>query len=49
MPYGLTNAPAVFQAFITEIFKDVCNHYIIAYIDDILIYSASQERHIHHV
>ncbi|KAK3531896.1 hypothetical protein QTP70_034398 [Hemibagrus guttatus] len=47
--YGLTNAPAIFQAFIDEIFKDVLHRYVIVYIDDILIYSTSQEEHIHHV
>ncbi|XP_016359562.1 RNA-directed DNA polymerase homolog [Sinocyclocheilus anshuiensis] len=39
MPYGLANAPAVFQSFINEIFRDLLNQYVIAYIDDILIYS----------
>ncbi|XP_058234685.1 uncharacterized protein LOC131345702 [Hemibagrus wyckioides] len=45
MPYG----PAVFQAFINEIFKDVIDKYVIAYIDDILIYSKSHEDQVHHV
>ncbi|KAK3518633.1 hypothetical protein QTP70_006071 [Hemibagrus guttatus] len=49
MPYGLTNAPAVFQAFINEISKDLIGRYIIAYIDDILIYSALYDNHVHHV
>lgn len=46
MPYGLTNAPAVFQASINEIFRDVLNRYVITYIDDILIYSSTYEEHI---
>ncbi|KAK3560394.1 hypothetical protein QTP86_008482 [Hemibagrus guttatus] len=45
MPYGLANAPAVFQSFINEIFRDVLNKYVVAYIDDILIYSKSEEEH----
>ncbi|KAK3513637.1 hypothetical protein QTP70_028824 [Hemibagrus guttatus] len=49
MPYGLTNAPAVFQAFINEIFKDLIDLYVVIYIDDILIYSASYDNHVHHV
>ncbi|KAK3572154.1 hypothetical protein QTP86_022234 [Hemibagrus guttatus] len=49
MPFGLTNAPAVFQAFINEIFKDLIGRYIIAYIDEILIYSASYCDHVHHL
>ncbi|KAK3532389.1 hypothetical protein QTP86_016701 [Hemibagrus guttatus] len=35
MPYGLANAPAVFQSFINEIFRDILNKYVVAYIDDI--------------
>ncbi|KAK3533627.1 hypothetical protein QTP70_023381 [Hemibagrus guttatus] len=48
MSYGLTNAPAVFQAFINEIFRDVLNQYVTAYIDKILIYSSTYEEHVHH-
>ncbi|KAK3539338.1 hypothetical protein QTP70_001226 [Hemibagrus guttatus] len=49
MPYGLTKAPAVFQALINELFHDLFNHFVIAYIDDILIYSASLTEHVQHV
>ncbi|KAK3534513.1 hypothetical protein QTP86_016589 [Hemibagrus guttatus] len=49
MPYGLANAPAIFQSFINEIFRDIMNKYVVAYIDDILIYSKSEEEHQSHV
>ncbi|KAK3509718.1 hypothetical protein QTP70_008464 [Hemibagrus guttatus] len=49
MPYGLTNAPAVFQSMVNEIFRDLLNQCVIAYIDDILIYSSTREDHMHHV
>ncbi len=49
MPYGLANSPAIFQSFINEIFKDLLNQSVIAYIDDILIYSTSEAEHINHV
>ncbi|KAL0160767.1 hypothetical protein M9458_044492 [Cirrhinus mrigala] len=49
MPYGLANSPAVFQSFINEIFKDILNQYVIAYIDDILIYSKTEAEHVQHV
>ncbi|KAI2660547.1 Transposon Tf2-9 polyprotein [Labeo rohita] len=49
MPYGMANSPAVFQSFINEIFKDILNNFVIAYIDDILIYSKTKEEHINHV
>lgn len=39
MPYRLTNAPAVFQSMINKIFSDMLNLFVIAYIDNILVYS----------
>lgn len=47
IPYGLSNAPAIFQAFINEIFRDFLNHYVIFYVDDTLIYSAILNDHVH--
>ncbi|KAK3559853.1 hypothetical protein QTP86_021422 [Hemibagrus guttatus] len=47
--FGLTNAPAMFQAFVKEIFKDLIDRYLIVYIDDILIYSPSYNKHVHHI
>lgn len=49
MPYGLANSPAVFQSFINEIFKDFMNKFVIAYIDDILVYSKTETEHVTHV
>ncbi|KAK3566079.1 hypothetical protein QTP86_025539 [Hemibagrus guttatus] len=47
MPFGLTNAPAVFQALINEVFRDLLGRGVIAYIDDILVYSMKE--HVIHV
>ncbi|KAK3506799.1 hypothetical protein QTP70_028368, partial [Hemibagrus guttatus] len=49
MPFGLSNTPAVFQSMINEIFKDLLDKYVIAYINDILIYSSSYREHVNHV
>ncbi len=49
MPYGLANAPAVFQSLFNEIFRDLLNKFVIAYIDDILIYSKTESEHMDHV
>ncbi|KAK3554936.1 hypothetical protein QTP86_001566 [Hemibagrus guttatus] len=46
MPFSLTNAPAVFQALINKVFRDLLGRGVIAYIDDILVYSASMEEHV---
>ncbi len=49
MPFGLANSPSVFQAFMNDIFRDMLDRWVIVYIDDILIYSDTQEEHIRHV
>ncbi|CAO3619736.1 unnamed protein product [Cunninghamella blakesleeana] len=49
MPFGLSNAPAVFQHMINDIFKDMLDRFVIAYLDDILVYSPNQETHDQHV
>ncbi|KAK3539043.1 hypothetical protein QTP86_023635 [Hemibagrus guttatus] len=46
MPFGLTNAPAVFQVLINGVFQDLLGKGVIAYIDDILVYSTSLEEHV---
>lgn len=49
MLYGLSCAPAVFQCLINYVLWDMLGKYIIAYIDDILIYSLSKEEHVTHM
>ncbi|KAK3529207.1 hypothetical protein QTP70_021434 [Hemibagrus guttatus] len=46
MPFGLINAPAVFQILINKVFRDLLGRGVIAYIDDILVYSTSMEDHV---
>jgi len=45
IPFGLTNAPAVFQGFINTIFHDVINKYVQVYLDNIIIYSKNFDEH----
>jgi hypothetical protein len=49
MHYGLTNAPASFQRFMNDVFKDLLDVCVVVYLDDILIYSESQSEHENHV
>ncbi len=49
MPFGLTNTPAVFQALINDVLRDMLNKFVFVYLDDILIFSRSFEEHEGHV
>ncbi|QRW22949.1 Retrotransposable element Tf2 protein [Rhizoctonia solani] len=49
MTFGLTNAPAAFQHFMNELFKDLLDVCVIIYLDDILIYSKDDVSHTKHV
>lgn len=49
MPFGLTNAPAVLQALINDVLRDMLNHFVLVYLNDILIFSSSMEEHTQHV
>ena len=49
MPKGLTNAPAMFQRFMNDIFADMINIIVIIYLDEILIYSDNISEHKTHV
>jgi hypothetical protein len=46
MPFGLCNAPFTFQSMINGIFHDFLDEGVIAYLDDILIYSEDEESYI---
>ena len=49
MPFGLKNAPAVFQHFINDIFEDIIGSFIYCYIDDIIIFSPDMDIHFQHL
>ena len=49
MPFGFTNAPAVFQALVNDVLHDMLNRFVFVYIDDILVFSRSPQEHVHHV
>jgi hypothetical protein len=49
LQFGPTNGPASFQRFINNTLFEYLNVFCTAYMDDILIYSQSQEEHNHHV
>lgn len=48
MPFGLTNAPASFQRFIFSVLGKDLDTFVIAYLDDILVFSKTEAEHVEH-
>uniref|UniRef100_A0A8C7HG43 Gypsy retrotransposon integrase-like protein 1 n=1 Tax=Oncorhynchus kisutch TaxID=8019 RepID=A0A8C7HG43_ONCKI len=49
MPFGLSNAPAVFQSLVNDVLRDMIGLFVFVYLDDILIFSKELSSHIQHV
>ena len=49
MPFGLTNAPAAFQKMINSVLREKLDIFVVVYLDDILIFSDTEEEHREHV
>ena len=49
MSFGLTNAPAVFMELMNRVFQDFLDSFVIVFIDDILVYSKTNDEHAEHL
>ena len=49
MPFGVTNAPGVFTEYMNRIFHPYLDNFVVVFIDDILVYSKSEEEHVGHL
>ncbi|XP_057808403.1 uncharacterized protein LOC131022873 [Salvia miltiorrhiza] len=49
VPFGLTNAPAVFMDLMNRVFHPYLDKFVLVFIDDILVYSQNQAEHEKHL
>jgi hypothetical protein len=49
MSFGLTNAPAYFMYLMNKVFMEYLDEFVMVFIDDILVYSRSEEEHEEHL
>ena len=49
MSFGLTNAPAAFMDLMNRVFRLFLDRFVIVFIDNILVYSKSEEEHARHL
>jgi hypothetical protein len=49
MPFGVSNAPGVFIEYINRILHPFLDRFVVVFIDDILVYSKSEEEHAEHL
>ena len=49
MPFGLCNAPATFQLMMNELFRPHLDDFVTIYLDDIIVFSKTEEEHHGHL
>jgi len=49
MPFGVTNAPAVFMDYMNRIFRPYLDKFVVVFIDDILVFSRTHDEHMEHL
>jgi hypothetical protein len=49
MSFGLRNAPVYFMSLMTKVFMEYLDKFVVVFIDDILIFSKTEEEHEKHL
>ena len=47
-PFGLSQVPAYFQLLIDQVLMG-CGDFVMGYLDDIIVFSKTEEEHLHHL
>jgi hypothetical protein len=48
LPFGLSNAPVVFMCLMNGVFREYLDKFVIVFMDEILVYSKTEEEHEQH-
>ena len=49
LPFGLCNAPATFSHMMNDVLRPFLDKFVLCYLDDVLIFSHSEEEHVKHI
>jgi hypothetical protein len=49
LSFGLSNAPAYFMYLMNKVFMEYLDKFVMVFIDDIFVYSRSEEEHKEHL
>ena len=49
IPFGLTNVPAIFQHLMNDVFHEFLDHFVVVYLNNILVFSKNEKDHENHV
>ena len=49
VPFGLSNAPTIFMCLMNRVLREYLDKFVIVFLDDILVYSKSEEEHEQHL
>jgi len=49
LSFGLTNVPAYFMYMMNKVFMEYLDKFVVVFIDDILLFSKTKEKHAEHL